>query len=254
MDWYYVSDGQQVGPLSDSEFRGAVAEGRVQADTLVWREGLEEWQSYAALGGGTQAGEWGAAPTDTAGSGHIVCCECGRAFSRSDVIRYEESWVCTGCKPVFFQRVVGSAELPVALAYAGFLVRLGAKIIDGIILWVVNLPVGAVLGVVMAAVTADRRVAFLLSTAVGLLFGLVLGVVYTTFFLGRFGATPGKMVLGLKVVRPDGSPISYARACGRHLSEWISGMTFGFGYLMAAFDEEKRSLHDRICDTRVVRR
>ena len=37
-------------------------------------------------------------------------------------------------------------------------------------------------------------------------------------------------------------------------AEMLSGMILGIGYLMAAFDDEKRALHDRICDTRVVRR
>ena len=41
------------------------------------------------------------------------------------------------------------------------------------------------------------------------------------------------------------------RAIGRHFSEWLSSILF-IGYIMAAFDEEKRALHDRICGTRVV--
>jgi len=33
----------------------------------------------------------------------------------------------------------------------------------------------------------------------------------------------------------------------------LSGMTLGIGYILAAFDAEKRGLHDMICDTRVIR-
>jgi hypothetical protein len=33
----------------------------------------------------------------------------------------------------------------------------------------------------------------------------------------------------------------------------LSSLTLAIGYIMAAFDDEKRSLHDRICDTRVIR-
>ena len=73
------------------------------------------------------------------------------------------------------------------------------------------------------------------------------------FFLGKFGATPGKMACKLKVVRPDGERISYARALGRHFAEMLSGIILYIGYIMAAFDEEKRTLHDRICDTRVIK-
>jgi uncharacterized RDD family membrane protein YckC len=61
------------------------------------------------------------------------------------------------------------------------------------------------------------------------------------------------MACGLKVVRPDGEKISYARACGRFFAEFVSSLTLAIGYIIAAFDGEKRSLHDRICDTRVIK-
>jgi uncharacterized RDD family membrane protein YckC len=75
---------------------------------------------------------------------------------------------------------------------------------------------------------------------------------YGVFFLGRFGATPGKMALGMKVVRADGTNISYLRAFGRCIAEYFSAIPFCAGYLMVLFDEEHRTLHDRICDTRVI--
>jgi len=75
-----------------------------------------------------------------------------------------------------------------------------------------------------------------------------------TYFLGKFSATPGKMALGLKVLRADGEMITYPRALGRFFAEFLSSVILAIGYIMAAFDEEKRALHDRICDTRVVRR
>lgn len=246
MDWYYVVAGQQVGPLSDGAFRAAVVEGRVQAETLVWHEGLAEWQTYGVLAGG--------APTEGTGAGYLFCCECGRAFPRDNVVRYEDSWVCLACQPMFLQRVQEGAAPAGAFVYGGFFSRLAAKIIDVVILWVVNAAVGAVVGVVTRATAGDDLGGLLLTAATSLVLGILIGAAYTTFFLGKFGATPGKMALGLKVVRPDGRPISYARACGRHFSEWISSFLLGIGYLMAAFDSEKRSLHDCICDTRVVRR
>ena len=81
---------------------------------------------------------------------------------------------------------------------------------------------------------------------------LVLQVIYTTFFVGKFGGTPGKLALGLRIIRADGSRVSYGRAFGRFFAEILSGLILDIGYIMAAFDDEKRSLHDRICDTRVV--
>jgi uncharacterized RDD family membrane protein YckC len=82
--------------------------------------------------------------------------------------------------------------------------------------------------------------------------GILIPAVYNTFFVGRFGATPGKMACRLRVVIPDGAHISYMRALGRNFAEWVSAIVLAIGYIMAAFDSEKRALHDRICDTRVV--
>jgi uncharacterized RDD family membrane protein YckC len=62
------------------------------------------------------------------------------------------------------------------------------------------------------------------------------------------------MACNVKVVKADGSPVGYGLATGRFFAKIISGIILGIGYIMAAFDEEKRSLHDRICNTRVVAR
>jgi uncharacterized RDD family membrane protein YckC len=80
-----------------------------------------------------------------------------------------------------------------------------------------------------------------------------LGVLYNGFFLGKFGATPGKMALGLRVVAPDGSSVSYGRSFGRAAAEILSRLICFIGYIIAAFDAQKRALHDHIASTRVIR-
>ena len=82
---------------------------------------------------------------------------------------------------------------------------------------------------------------------------MALAMIYTTFFLGKFGATPGKMACKLQVITSDGENVTYARAFGRYWAEILSSLVMGIGYIMAAFDEEHRTLHDRICDTRVIK-
>jgi uncharacterized RDD family membrane protein YckC len=73
--------------------------------------------------------------------------------------------------------------------------------------------------------------------------------------VGKYGATVGKMAAKIKIVNADGTPVSYGKAAGRYFAEILSSMICGIGYLMVAFDnEEKRALHDRICNTRVVRK
>src|SRR6266496_1905513 len=44
MNWYYAEAGQQRGPVSDAELSGLVQAGTVRDDTLVWREGMADWQ------------------------------------------------------------------------------------------------------------------------------------------------------------------------------------------------------------------
>ena len=85
------------------------------------------------------------------------------------------------------------------------------------------------------------------------LLGYPIAIAYETYFVGRYGATLGKMVFGLKVVRADGQSVSYGRAFGRYWASLLSSMTVTIGFIMAGFDSQKRALHDRICDTRVIR-
>jgi uncharacterized RDD family membrane protein YckC len=60
------------------------------------------------------------------------------------------------------------------------------------------------------------------------------------------------MAVGLKVVRTDGSGLGWGIAVGRFFMYIVSGIILLIGYIMAGFDEEKRALHDRVCDTRVI--
>jgi hypothetical protein len=63
MNWYYVENGQQAGPVDDTRLQELVASGAIQPDTLVWHEGLANWQPYRALSAsGTGSPEPGAAP------------------------------------------------------------------------------------------------------------------------------------------------------------------------------------------------
>ena len=85
-----------------------------------------------------------------------------------------------------------------------------------------------------------------------ILFQYLLPALYEILMVGKFGATLGKMAMGIKVVTPEGQPISYGRSTGRYFGKMLSGIILGIGYLMAFWDPEKRALHDRICHTRVV--
>lgn len=139
------------------------------------------------------------------------------------------------------------------MTYGGFWIRFVAALIDGIILLVADSIVEYfVLGSATTSVVTTPGAAV---TRLGgtWLISTVIGCTYETWFVGNLAATPGKMALGLKVVRPDGSPVSYGRAAGRYFAKILSAIILLIGYIMAGFDAQKRALHDMICDTRVIR-
>jgi uncharacterized RDD family membrane protein YckC len=62
------------------------------------------------------------------------------------------------------------------------------------------------------------------------------------------------MALCIKVIRTDGSPVTYGRAVLREvLGKFISSLLFGIGYLMVIFDNQKQGLHDKMADTYVIK-
>jgi uncharacterized RDD family membrane protein YckC len=189
----------------------------------------------------------------------VVCSQCGRSFPGDQVVSYEGRAICAACKPMFVQKLREGASLPAVLAYGGFWIRFLAKLIDGIILgivqWVVMMPTSMLMAPSPGQSTeqfGSPGVFAILGFQVML--SILLPAVYNTFFIGRFGATLGKMACRLQVITPEGGKVSYARALGRFFAEMISYMILAIGYIMAAFDDEKRALHDRICSTRVVRK
>jgi uncharacterized RDD family membrane protein YckC len=253
MNWHYVAQGQPAGPVGDEQFAELVRTGKITAETLVWRDGMTDWLPYQqAL---NSAGP-GTGPTAASKSGdtttEAVCAECLRIFPMDEMIRHENTYICAGCKPVFMQKLSEGAKLPTGgLKYAGFGIRFGAKFLDGLIL---GLPFMVVLFAVLipqAVKTTPGQVNFL-PLLIQLGFVLV-QIGYQIFFVGKYGATPGKMLCKLKVVTADGDPISYGRATGRAFAEILSGMICDIGYLLVIFDNpQKRALHDHICNTRVV--
>ncbi len=75
---------------------------------------------------------------------------------------------------------------------------------------------------------------------------------YYAYFVSRHGATPGMILFGLEVVTPNGGRISKDRAVGRYMATLLSIGTFGVGLLVALWDPERRTLHDRLAGTRVI--
>lgn len=82
---------------------------------------------------------------------------------------------------------------------------------------------------------------------------LVISAFYFSYFIGALGQTPGKMLMGIKVVRPDGSLLGWKRAFIRWVGYYISAIILYLGFLLAAVDANKQALHDKLVGSIVVR-
>ena len=83
-------------------------------------------------------------------------------------------------------------------------------------------------------------------------YDMLTAVAYYTALNGYFGATLGKMVVGAKIVNLDGSRIGYLKAFLRFFASVLRAILCLAGYIMVAFREDKRGLHDLIVGTRVI--
>ncbi len=168
---------------------------------------------------------------------------------------------CTSCGLIFAKyRSAQQKELitppennPASLAEkpkAGFWLRLVARMVDDFLISLMLLSF-----IILVSLTGSINLFTHSSTAnLVLLFALCVWAFYWIFFTGYCGQTPGKMLLRIQVVTVDGAPLGYGKAFYREVvGKFISSIILGIGYLMAAFDEQKQGLHDRMAKTYVIK-
>jgi uncharacterized RDD family membrane protein YckC len=154
-----------------------------------------------------------------------------------------------------------------AWRYGGFWIRFGARFIDGLVLMVPIFIFAALLipNLIRARSQAGNPAsgpnpAFAAFGAITFILVFLAAGCYEILMLKYRSATLGKAACGLKVVRPDGRTLSWGVCFGRFFM-W-NVVTSGIPYLnsvlmlvssiMLGVDDEKRALHDRVCDTRVI--
>lgn len=252
MNLYYADGDQQKGPIGKAELQALITAKQINTKTLVWRPGMENWQELGVFirsrSSKTTHSNDASVPLKQS-----VCAECAKPFSQDEMIRFQESWVCADCKPIFVQKIKEGVSVAGTLEYAGFWIRFAAIAIDGFIMWMLNMLVFIPMGMLMPT-SPENPFAMMSFIPVLILLQYAIPAAYDTWFVGKYGATPGKMACKLEVVVADSSRVSYLRAFGRHFAKWLSSMILLIGFIMAAFDDEKRTLHDRVCETRVIRR
>ena len=111
MNWFYLEGNNQSGPVSDSQLDELLRSGKISQATMVWREGLPQWQPLSIARSGGQSG--------------VICVECGKTFPPEETIKLNNVPVCAQCKPIFLQRMAEAATLP----SAGSLWRNNARLV-----------------------------------------------------------------------------------------------------------------------------
>lgn len=154
---------------------------------------------------------------------------------------------------------VSPAPLGHMYPYADNSPRFAAYLVDSFLSILVGVGVSIPLGMIMVAMGMYEDEIIIVSVLASLLSLFA----YYTIPHAKSGQTPGKKMMKIKVVRRDGSPVSFGRALWRVIAYLLipSGLTLLCGgipigtllFLWPFFDKENRAFHDLLADTWVVK-
>jgi hypothetical protein len=96
MNWYYQVNGQQIGPVDETEFREAIRSGKIIHNTPVRNEALKKWQEYSTI-----------VRFHMEALEKEKCSRCGGSFFVDDLIQYIGTLFCASCKAKAFQASKG---------------------------------------------------------------------------------------------------------------------------------------------------
>lgn len=265
--WYYVSaDRQRQGPVPAATIRELFAAGTLNPRSLVWQQGMPQWLSLEQVAG--ELGVAVAAPSPPAmpspppepepNAARVLRTEPPLSAERPNVYpdaALQQAYAAqVGVDPQA-RTVFGGGHV----VYARFLKRVAASLIDGFIVGmvtaIVQTPIALMAGIGFGTLDGEPGAGTLLVQLFTQLLGIAVGIAYFGYFYtSAQQASPGKLLVGIKLVRPDGETISFARSVGRYFANWLNVFTLGLSYLLPLFTEKRQALHDLIVDTVVVDR
>lgn len=138
-----------------------------------------------------------------------------------------------------------------SIEYAGFWVRVGAALVDTVLLACVIFPL--LLAIYGWAYFDSSKAGFIAGSADFLLSWVAPAVAAIAFWLYK-QATPGKMVFGARVVdAKTGGTLSVRQSIVRYLGYFVALIPLGIGIFWVAFDPRKQGWHDKLAGTVVIR-
>ncbi len=149
--------------------------------------------------------------------------------------------------------------------YVGFWERVGAAIIDSVLVMLVIAPLWW--WIYAQEFLAELSSAYSVPTSamsstsldlargpIDVLLSYVFPAIAVVVFWITRQATPGKMLLGMRIVDArTGGPLSTGQAIGRYLGYYLCIFGLFLGFLWIAFDARKQGWHDKLAGTVVIR-
>ncbi|MES9846656.1 MAG: RDD family protein [Candidatus Sedimenticola sp. PURPLELP] len=136
------------------------------------------------------------------------------------------------------------------IEYAGFWHRAGATLIDSIIIGIITAPM------LYSVYGADyfTSTETLIAGSADFVVSYLLPAVAIVLFWRYWGATPGKMLIHVKIVDARTyNPPSAGQLVGRYLGYLASAIPLMLGFIWIAFDRKKQGFHDKLSGTVVIR-
>src|SRR5215510_9496180 len=127
-----------------------------------------------------------------------ICAECGGVFAVENTIHYGNVDVCSGCKPVFMQKLAEGASVKTGeFQYAGFWIRFLALFVDGLVIGTMQIIAALASGFTFLQMIGIQPRGTLAATVALVAMQYVIAALYEILMIGRFSATLGKMACGI---------------------------------------------------------
>ena len=243
MKWFYIDESistgdRRVGPIETDELKALKTDGKITDTTLVWHRDMKEWEPWSS------------------------------AFPKFEDTQKQADDLLQDTLATLIREKALEQK-----AFAGFWIRSCAFLIDAFLLSLVGSGVSLLLNALgimdMQALSSlldayykdptatDASMAILHAKGMYVFIAAMFLVqsIYSIFFHARYSGSVGKKLLHLRVEMADGSRLGFKGAVIRYASSLISEASlffYGIGYLIAAVDPQKRTLHDFLAKTRVV--
>ncbi|MEI7908173.1 MAG: RDD family protein [Verrucomicrobiota bacterium] len=195
MDIWIIRNGEKVGPIHDYEARRKIESGELTRDTPAWHEGLDAWRPLGEIAIFKDEFNWV----------HLDDLDSGPTHEEEEAA------------------LLAAAAVPPPLPIGPVLWRrFWARWLDihvYVAVWWLSMWV------------SGRQIEAVLNNIWIMVVQLVPWFIVESILIHRFGTTPGKWLLGLRVANTNGTPLSLAAATLRSFRVLVGGVGFGFSLL-----------------------